>query len=186
MQPLIRVDHSWAGLDNDGILIGILAFRRLRERLGSDFMNRVPKVRLATSSDAPALVNLNDEFNGGRMPVAIVERRLQHGDEIVVICLLNDEPVGFACAQTYTSFCYEELLGEITEMYVQELARGIGLAGMMIECIEEQMRRQGVSTIKVLTGCDNDTAIRAYEKSGFVKEDEVMLEKQLNVGPDQA
>lgn len=149
-------------------------------------MSRIPKVRLATSSDAPALVNLNDEFNGGKMPVAIVEHRLQHGGETVVIALLNDEPVGFACAQTYTSFCYEELLGEITEMYVQERARGIGLAGMMIECIEEQLRRQGVSTIKVLTGSDNDTAIRAYEKSGFVKDDEVMLEKQLDKSPDQA
>lgn len=120
------------------------------------------------------------------MPVATVERRLQHGDEIVVIALLNDEPVGFACAQTYTSFCYEELLGEITEMYVQEQARGIGLAGMKIECIEEQLRTQGVATIKVLTGCDNDAAIRAYGKSGFVKEDEIMLEKQLYVSPDQA
>lgn len=146
-------------------------------------MNCVKTVRLATSADAPALVSLNGEFNGGKMPLAIVEHRLKYGGETVVIAMLNNEPVGFACAQSYVSFCYEEHLGEITEMYVQERARGIGLAGMMIESIEEQLRKRGVSTIKVLTGHNNDAAIRAYEKSGFVKEDEVMLEKQLDRSP---
>ncbi|MEJ9219967.1 GNAT family N-acetyltransferase [Paenibacillus glucanolyticus] len=137
------------------------------------------QVRMASHSDASVLVQLNEEFNEALMPQEDVERSLKQAHEIVAIAYLNDVPVGFACAQSFQSFCYPELMGEITEMYVQERARRQGLAGMLIAYLEEQLVERGVKTVKVLTGHDNDQAIGAYAKSGYIQEDEVMLEKRL-------
>lgn len=64
-------------------------------------------------------------------------------------------------------------------MYIQEQARRQGLAGLLIAFLEERLIARGVKTVKVLTGHDNYQAIRAYEKSGYALEDEVMLEKML-------
>jgi ribosomal protein S18 acetylase RimI-like enzyme len=146
---------------------------------GSYDMEKVKLIRLASPTDASVLDRLNEEFNGGRMPLEEIEYSLQQSDEIVAIAYLGDEPVGFACAQSFKSFCYRELVGEITEMYIQERARRQGLAGMLLVFLEEQLIARGVSTVKVLTGHDNHQAIRAYEKSGYKREDEVLLEKEL-------
>ena len=50
---------------------------------------------------------------------------------------------------------------------------------MLLVFLEEQLIARGVSTVKVLTGHDNRQAIGAYEKSGYKREDEVLLEKEL-------
>ncbi|WP_433939396.1 N-acetyltransferase family protein [Paenibacillus lautus] len=142
-------------------------------------MEKVKFIRLASLPDASVLARLNEEFNGNEMPMGEVEYSLQQADEIVAIAYLGDDPVGFACAQFFKSFCYRELVGEITEMYIQERARRQGLAGMLLVFLEEQLIARGVRTVKVLTGHDNHQAIGAYEKSGYKREDEVLLEKEL-------
>ncbi|MGG4095244.1 N-acetyltransferase family protein [Paenibacillus lautus] len=142
-------------------------------------MNNERQIRLASHSDASVLVRLNWEFNEVQMPFTDVEDRLKQSGEIVAIAYIGDEAVGFACAQSFQSFCYRELIGEITEMYIQERARRQGLAGLLIAFLEEQLIARGVKTVKVLTGHDNHAAIGVYEKSGYKREDEVFLEKEL-------
>ncbi|WFB61121.1 GNAT family N-acetyltransferase [Paenibacillus sp. BR1-192] len=142
-------------------------------------MEKVKFIRLASPTDASVLDRLNEEFNGVRMQLEEIKYSLEQADEIVAIAYLGDDPVGFACAQSFKSFCYRELVGEITEMYIQERARRQGLAGMLLVFLEEQLFARGVSTVKVLTGHDNRHAIAAYEKSGYKREDEVLLEKEL-------
>lgn len=80
-------------------------------------------IRLASPTDASVLDRLNEEFNGVRMPLEEIKYSLEQADEIVAFAYLGDDPVGFACAQSFKSFCYRELVGEITEMYIQERAR---------------------------------------------------------------
>ncbi|MEK4978105.1 GNAT family N-acetyltransferase [Bacillus sp. FSL K6-6540] len=142
-------------------------------------MEKVKFIRLASPTDASVMDRLNEEFNGVRMPLEEIKYSLEQADEIVAIAYLGDDPVGFACAQSIKSFCYGELVGEITEMYIQERARRQGLAGMLLVFLEEQLFARGVRTVKVLTGHDNHQAIGAYEKSGYKREDEVLLEKEL-------
>ncbi|WP_459966219.1 N-acetyltransferase family protein [Paenibacillus sp. JCM 10914] len=137
------------------------------------------RVRLASPTDASVLIQLNHEFNEVVMPLAAVKRSLQQAHEIVAIAYLGDEPAGFACAQLFQSFCYGQAMGEITEMYIRESARRQGLAGMLIEFLERQLQQRGVGTVKLLTGHDNVPAIGAYEKSGYVQDDEVMMTKRL-------
>lgn len=134
-------------------------------------------IRWAKRKDAADLVKLNDEFNGVIRNVEEVQESLALFDELVAVAVMDDQIVGFGCAQYYRSFCYRELHGEITELYVSEQARQKGLATSLIALLEEGLRSKGVCSIKVLTGLTNEAAIRTYEKSGYQKDDAVMLQK---------
>ncbi|MFC3747742.1 GNAT family N-acetyltransferase [Paenibacillus sp. GCM10012306] len=137
-------------------------------------------VRLATLHDAESLSRLNHEFNGGdQRSVSDIIKCLNSNNELVAVATIMDEVVGFACAQSMQSFCYNEAYGEITEMYVQESARRNGVATSLISFLEDQLHTRGVKTVKILTGRDNNPAIKTYELSGYVKDDEVMLKKKL-------
>lgn len=92
---------------------------------------------------------------------------------------MNGKVVGFACAQCFASFCYREAQGEITEMYVELSARRKGLAVSMITLLEEKLAACGVKNIKILTGSDNDAAIKTYERCGYVQDDELLLQKKI-------
>nr|WP_150960102.1 GNAT family N-acetyltransferase [Aneurinibacillus sp. XH2] len=136
-------------------------------------------VRWASAEDSGALVRLNNKFNGVGVSASEVEQSLQNSNELVAIAVLDETPAGFACAQFFKSFCYSELVGEITELYVEEEARGKGLATLLIRFLEEELIRLGVTNIKVLTGNNNRAGIRTYEKSGYKLRDELVFEKEI-------
>ncbi|WP_217593926.1 GNAT family N-acetyltransferase [Cohnella sp. GbtcB17] len=136
--------------------------------------------RLATLRDVEELSRLNQEFNGGkkRLPAKII-KRLNTGNELIAIAEFEGKIVGFGCAQSFYSFCYDEPYGEITELYVEEAARRKGIAGSIISCLEESLKVRGVKSVKVLTGRNNSAAIKTYEQCNYVKEDTQILKKRL-------
>jgi ribosomal protein S18 acetylase RimI-like enzyme len=141
----------------------------------------IKNVRLATVNDAEELSRLNHEFNGGeRADPKEIQERMINNTELVAVATIDERLVGFACAQVLHSFCYQNRHGEITEMYVEERARRMGLASLMIAFLEDQMIHNGVTSIKILTGRDNKAATHTYLRSGFVMEDEVVLNKKVN------
>ncbi|WP_342422434.1 GNAT family N-acetyltransferase [Paenibacillus sp. FSL E2-0178] len=145
-------------------------------------MDSVANVRLASLTDAEDLSRLNQEFNGGapRPAAKIIEHLNINHNELIAVAEINGRIVGFGCAQCFSSFCYDEPYGEITELYVEEAARRKGIAIAIISCLEENFRERGVKSIKVLTGRSNTAAIRTYEQCSYVKDDEQMLEKRLD------
>lgn len=137
-------------------------------------------VRLATEDDAEELSILNQQFNGGDIiPMPDIKDSLARSNELIAVAVLNGRIVGFACAQSFASFCYRELQGEITELYVQEAARRMGIATSLITLLEKQLHARGVKSIKVLTGRKNDAALRTYELSRYRREGWIALHKQL-------
>ncbi|MEW4429714.1 GNAT family N-acetyltransferase [Paenibacillus pabuli] len=136
-------------------------------------------VREAVKEDVPFVIELNDQFNGVRRSREEVETDLFNGREVIVVAVMEERVVGFACGQIYKSFCYAEHQAEITEMYIQESARRNGLAGMMIERLEGIFNHSGVKHIKILTGNKNAKAIKTYEKAGYDPEDEFVFAKEL-------
>ncbi|MEC0212592.1 GNAT family N-acetyltransferase [Paenibacillus ehimensis] len=138
------------------------------------------EVRMATADDAADLARLNQAFNGGELlPASEIIESMNRNSELIVVATMNGRVVGFACAQSYKSFCYREGLGEITEMYIEQAARRKGLATSMIALLEDKLAERGVKVIKILTGSDNDPAIKTYERCGYVKDDEIFLQKEL-------
>ncbi|MGG4130656.1 GNAT family N-acetyltransferase [Paenibacillus illinoisensis] len=136
-------------------------------------------VREAVKEDVPSLIELNDQFNGVLRSREEVETDLLNAREAIVVAVMDERVVGFACGQVYKSFCYAEHQAEITEMYIQESARRNGLAGMMIERLEGIFNHSGVKHIKILTGNKNAKAIKTYEKAGYDREDELVFAKEL-------
>ncbi|WP_440109183.1 N-acetyltransferase family protein [Paenibacillus sp. QZ-Y1] len=136
-------------------------------------------VREVVQKDIPFLVELNYLFNGVRRNIEEVERDLLNTRETIVVAVMEEQVVGFACGQMYKSFCYAEYQAEITEMYIQESARRNGLAVRMIELLEEIFKNAGVKSVKILTGLKNTKAIKTYEKAGYIQEEEMVLDKRL-------
>lgn len=136
-------------------------------------------IRWANTNDAADLVMLNDAFNGVGMSIDEVKENLALTNELIALAVIDDLPVGFACAQYFKSFCYRGLQGEITELYITEDARGRGLATLLIVFLEEELRARDVTSVKVLTGKKNKIAIKTYERSRYSREEEVLLQKKL-------
>ncbi|GMK41535.1 hypothetical protein PCCS19_45920 [Paenibacillus sp. CCS19] len=141
------------------------------------------EVRRAYIHDAEDLARLNEVFNGVVLTPEEVRDSLLRSNELVAIALLNGHAVGYACAQYFESFCYREKHGYLTEMFVEESARGRGLATMLMAHIEEELRSRGVSEVSVLTGAENEIAIRAYERFQYVRQANAVLQKSL---PDKS
>ncbi|MBP1989608.1 ribosomal protein S18 acetylase RimI-like enzyme [Paenibacillus eucommiae] len=138
------------------------------------------RIRLASPSDANELSRLNQEFNGGdQRPAADIIESLNDSAELIAIAEIGGKVVGFGCAQSFRSFCYSGLQGEITELYVAEAARRKGIATSLIFYLEECLKKRGVKSVKVLTGRRNHAAIKTYEQCDYHKDDELLLKKKL-------
>ena len=137
------------------------------------------RVRIAAPADAPALVRLNEAFNGpGPGDIAHVEQSLnENPNEIVCIAELDGKAAGFCCAQLVSSMCYKEKSGEITEMYVEPFARRKGVATALMRLAERELIARGASSLKVLTGDDNISAQALYESLGYEQDGEVHYAK---------
>lgn len=137
------------------------------------------EIRRAEAKDAKYLAILNDEFNGVGISEEEIIEGLSFSNEIVVIALIRDLPVGFACAQYFKSICYSEPYAEVTELYITRDARRKGIATKVLGFVENELILKGVRSVKVLTGKKNETAIKTYENSNYIKKDEQILQKKL-------
>ncbi|MEF3353790.1 GNAT family N-acetyltransferase [Paenibacillus sp. GYB006] len=136
-------------------------------------------LRWATAKDALDLVKLNNEFNGVGITEEEVIENLSYSNELVALALMNNVPVGFACAQFYKSICYPNPHAEITEMFIKEDVRRKGIATSLLAFIEAELKLRGVSSVKLLTGKKNEAAIQTYERSSYIKQKEQVLQKKL-------
>ncbi len=57
---------------------------------------------------------------------------------------------------------------ELKRMFVDPAARGQGLAGHLLDALEEHARDAGVTVIRLETGDRSDAALALYEKRGYV------------------
>ena len=83
-------------------------------------------VRLASVGDAGELERLNAEFNGkGKTTEESIRASLLQTGEVVIVADGNGGRLaGFVCVQLKKSFCYDEYMPEITEVYVRPEYRG--------------------------------------------------------------
>ena len=82
-------------------------------------------IRKATGNDAEQLSVLNDEFNDkGETTIDNIRNSLiNNQQEVVIVADEEDVLVGFVCVQLKKSFCYDEYMPEITEVYVSPTYR---------------------------------------------------------------
>lgn len=140
-------------------------------------------VRLAEISDAENLMILNDKFNGkGETAIENVIKSLENNkQEIIVVAEEKKILVGFVCVQLKKSFCYNNIIPEITEVFVDEIYRRKGIAGEMISFAESYCKKHYKFThFELLTGVENNEAQALYKKMGYNDDGELHLSKQIN------
>lgn len=138
-------------------------------------------VRIATVRDAEQLSSLNDAFNGkGETTVDNIRNSLlSNQQEVVIVDEENDRLVGFVCVQMKRSFCYDEYMPEITEVYVDPAHRKKGIASNMIAFAEDYCSKNyPLHKYELLTGKENAIAQSVYGKLGYLDDGEVHLSKR--------
>ena len=139
-------------------------------------------VRIAIIQDAEQLEILNNEFNGeGETTLDNIRASLaDNKQEIVVVDEMNGELTGFVCVQLKKSFCYDEYMPEITEVYVKHQYRRCGVARTMIAYAEDYCKSHyPLHKFELLTGAENFIAQSAYKKLGYCEDDEIHLAKRF-------
>ena len=101
-------------------------------------------IRLASVGDVGELERLNAEFNGKGKTTeeSIRASLLTNRREIVIVADGNGGRLaGFVCVQLKKSFCYDEYIPEITEVYVRPEYRGRGVAREMLSFAQEYCKK---------------------------------------------
>lgn len=139
-------------------------------------------VRVATVNDAEQLGILNDAFNGeGETTLDHIKQSLlDNRQEVIIVDEENNLLVGFVCVQLKKSFCYDDYMPEITEVYVNPAHRNKGIAGRMISFAENYCSQNyPLHKFELLTGTENSAAQSLYEKLGYMDDNELHLSKRL-------
>ena len=139
-------------------------------------------VRKATVNDAEQLGVLNDEFNGaGETTLDNIRNSLMcNKREVVIVDDDNGILTGFVCVQLKKSFCYDEYMPEITEVYVRPAYRERGIASEMISFAEDYCSKNyPLHKYELLTGSKNLIAQSLYNKLGYIDDSELHLSKRI-------
>lgn len=148
-------------------------------RTFKDAVDDSVEVRIADRHDIDELSAMNYEFNGVTVSSQHILNTLATGQEIVAIATVNDSLAGFACGQFYRSFCYDSLSGEITEMYVRAAYRRQGVGSALLVFLERELHKRGVTSVRILTGQDNEAGLGLYVTLGYTRKGETVLAKEL-------
>ena len=139
-------------------------------------------IRNAQVQDIPALLEMNEALNEtGCSTFEHMKASLENNrNEIVLVALHNDTAVGFICGQLHFSICYANgVLCEVSELFVRESHRRMGVAGKLIAGLEDAFEKYGALEIFLQTGRRNIGAQAFYENKDYaVRERMVYLKKK--------
>lgn len=101
---------------------------------------------------------------------------------VIVLALVDGVPMGTGALKKTAPGEYE-----LTKMGVLKASRGLGLGKLVLDKLIERARELGARRLYLLTNTDCDTAIKLYEKRGFVHDAAVLQEfggryKRADVG----
>lgn len=139
------------------------------------------KVRKAGVPDAKQLFRLNEIFNGeGVTDFEILKKSLTNNDqEMVFVAEIGGNLVGFCCVQIFKSMCYKSFYAEITELFVDENFRRLGVATAIFRYIEEYFKDKNIAGYQLFTSDENINAQSFYDKLGYAQSREIMYRKRL-------
>ena len=139
-------------------------------------------IRFATIEDAVQLEKLNNEFNGaGETTLENIKKSLKENkQELIIVSEEDNQLVGFLCIQLKKSFCYDDYMPEITELFVESEYRRCGISQALMSFAEQYLKENiSFNRIELLTNKKNLTAQAAYAKFGFTEDSELHLSKKV-------
>jgi ribosomal protein S18 acetylase RimI-like enzyme len=138
------------------------------------------ETKVACQADVQDLARLNLAFNGVRELPEALSRRLADPFcvEQPLVAVLEGRVVGFAALRVVPCVFYDQPHGELTELYVEEEYRELGVGRKLILLAEKIAKSKGVKELFVLTGISNQKARRLYNSLGY-EDGDIVLSKEL-------
>jgi ribosomal protein S18 acetylase RimI-like enzyme len=135
-------------------------------------------LRDVREEDAEAIAQLITEFTQLTTTAGQVRKRLarSQGIEHPILVELDGSVAGFASLRLVNYLGEDAPYAEISELFVSEPYRRLGIARALMTELERRAREAGASSMAVLTAPDNDTAIALYRAMGF-EEFSIALQK---------
>jgi len=137
------------------------------------------EIRVATVNDAEGLHALNALFENATTIELLKESLAENDREIVCIALDSGIPAGFCSGLIVKSMCYSESRADIEALYVKNGYRGQGVGKALIKFLEKALAERGIRHFHITTGTNNKNALSLYEKLGYSKTGEALLDKTV-------
>jgi len=137
-------------------------------------------IRKAQTQDIPAIVKMNEILNEvGCSTFEHMKESLENNrNEVVLIAFFNDIAIGFICGQLHFSICYSDgVLCEVSELFVHEDYRRMGVATKLIEQLENEFEKYNTIEIFLQTGRKNIKAQKFYEKNDYAVRERIVYLK---------
>jgi len=80
----------------------------------------------------------------------------------VIVCFIDDNPVGCVSIRFYEDDVYE-----LKRMFIKPKYRGLGISKKMLQMIESKAKEKGCKRIILETGSLLVRAVQLYKKSGY-------------------
>ena len=134
-------------------------------------------IRSASGNDSNALARLFDKYRQfyQQTPdidgaLQFIDSRLSRQESFVLLASTDTDDVGFL--QVYPTFSSISMADVwlINDLFVDESARGQGVANQLITRCIEQAKAHRVKLIRISTEFSNTAASGLYEKIGFEKD----------------
>ncbi len=141
------------------------------------------KYRLVREEDYPILMNMYSKLNSFFYQVGY---RLPHPEDVsqiwldsfkrtlgrfsnVFIAELNEEVVGFMLCRLKRVPAYMGgvIVGELSDMWIVDSARRMGIGDKLSRLALEWMREQGAHSVEIQVLKDNEASWKLYERMGF-------------------
>jgi ribosomal protein S18 acetylase RimI-like enzyme len=111
---------------------------------------------------------------------AIADR---HRQGIILIAKMDNDAIGFACA--WIDEDDDPLLRDdarrhayVSDIFVADAWRRKGVARLLLQAVEMEMRQRGCERIRICTKATNLSALKCYEATGY-RPYEIILSKPL-------
>ena len=130
----------------------------------------------ATVADIDDLVPLVEKYRSFyKQPAnpkthAYVTDRVTNNEAVVFLARLNREAVGFTMIYPTFSTVAVAPIWLLNDLYVDESARGNGIANQLMDVAEQAARDAGAARIWLRTAHDNAPAQALYEGRGWVQD----------------
>lgn len=126
-------------------------------------------VRQARREDATEIARLNEAFNDLRSTPEQIAAQIDAcaGIETMFLAEVDGVGVGMASLRLLPNICDPTPYAELTELFVEEAYRRLGVGRMLVEQIEQAARAGGADQLVLLTSFKNSRGHAFYHALGF-------------------
>ncbi len=126
-------------------------------------------VRQARRADAAEIARLNAAFNDLRATPEQIAAQIEAcaAVETMFLAEVEGQVVGMAALRLLPNICDPIPYAELTELFVEEAYRRLGVGRVLVEQIEQAARAGGADQLVLLTSFKNSRAHTFYHALGF-------------------